>query len=117
MPRAYSVLAPALTSNAVLDLSIPVASGSSSKKNLSEASVVRHYDLKPFTRNEEEQALLGQIKRIAVSQGPLGDENEQVVSSYVRCPRGYLLITPISTGSTGRRHTQNIAYVPADSAI
>jgi hypothetical protein len=84
MPRAYSVLAPALTPNALLDLSIPVASGSNSKKNLSEASVVRHYDLKPFTREEEEQALLGQIKRIAVSQGPVGDEDEQVVSSLER---------------------------------
>ncbi|KAJ9106338.1 hypothetical protein QFC21_001484 [Naganishia friedmannii] len=80
MPRAYSVLAPALTPNALLDLSIPVASGSNSKKNLSEASVVRHYDLKPFTRDDDEQALLGHIKRIAVSQGPIGDEDEQVVA-------------------------------------
>lgn len=80
MPRGYSVLAPALSPNALLDLSIPVSSGSSKKKDLSEVCVVRHYDLKNYVRDEEEQAPLGTIKRIAVGQGKGLDTDEQIVS-------------------------------------
>lgn len=81
MPRGYSVLAPALSPNSVLDLSIPVSSGSTNKKDLSEVSVVRHYDLKNYVRNEEAQAPLGIVKRVAVGQGSGGDADEQIVSS------------------------------------
>ena len=80
MTRAYSVLAPALSPNAILDLSIPVASGTSKNKELSEVCVVRHYDLKPHIRGEEEQAPLGAVKRVAVGQGAGDAGDDQIVS-------------------------------------
>lgn len=80
MTRSYSVLAPALSPNAILDLSIPVSSGSSKNKELSEVCVVRHYDLKTYVRNEEEQAPLGVIKRVAVGQGQGESSDDQIVS-------------------------------------
>lgn len=95
MPRGYSVLAPALSPNALLDLSIPVSSGSSKKKDLSEVCVVRHYDLKSYVRNEEEQAPLGTIERIAVGQGKGEDADEQIVS-YKLCPKESLLSVCLS---------------------
>jgi hypothetical protein len=81
MTRSYSVLAPALSPNAILDLSIPVSSGTSKKKELSEVCVVRHYDLKSYVRDEEEQAPLGAIKRIAVGQSQGESSDDQIVSS------------------------------------
>ncbi|GHJ88489.1 hypothetical protein NliqN6_4891 [Naganishia liquefaciens] len=80
MTRAYSVLAPALSPNAILDLSIPVASGTSKNKELSEVCVVRHYDLKPHIRGEEEQAPLGAVKRVAVGQGAGDAGDDQIVA-------------------------------------
>ncbi|KAJ9094198.1 hypothetical protein QFC19_008050 [Naganishia cerealis] len=68
MPRAYTVLAPALAANALLDVSVPVAAQAPS-----EATIVRHYDLKP----DAEQSPLGQIKRIAVGRG---DADAQIVA-------------------------------------
>lgn len=84
MPRGYSVLAPALSPNALLDLSIPVSAGTSRKKDLSEVCVVRQYDLKTYVRNEEEQAPLGVIKRIAVGQGRGEEGDGQIVSFIAR---------------------------------
>lgn len=80
MTRSYSVFAPALSTNAILDLSIPVSTGTS-KKELSEVCVVRHYDLKNYVRGEEEQAPLGTIKRIAVGQGRGEAGDDQIVST------------------------------------
>ena len=80
MTRAYSVLAPALSPNAILDLSIPIASGTSKNKELSEVCVVRHYDLKPYVRDEEEQAALGAVKRVAVGQRQ-GDAGDDLIAS------------------------------------
>lgn len=84
MTRAHTVLAPALSPNAILDLSIPFAPATSKNKELSEVCVVRHYDLKPYVRDEEEQTPLGAVKRVAVGQGHGDNGDDRIVSTGSR---------------------------------